>query len=207
VFDPKIAAKLMKCGITMLDSPVDMYAIAYFYLGLDPNSHRPEDVAAAERALTAVRPYVRYYHSSRYVSDLATGEVCISIGWSGAVQQARIAGAQFENPVHVEYVIPKEGAPVWFDMVAIPADAPNVDNAYAFLDYLLEPKVIADITNTVGQANGNAASLPFVRPELRDDPNVYPSPEVFERLTIDKAWEPALLSDIGRRWMRMQTGQ
>jgi putrescine transport system substrate-binding protein len=207
VFDPKIAAKLMKCGITMLDSPVDMYAIAYFYLGLDPNSHRPEDVAAAERALTAVRPYVRYYHSSRYVSDLATGEVCISIGWSGAVQQARIAGAQFEKQVHVEYVIPKEGAPVWFDMVAIPADAQNVDNAYAFLDYLLEPKVIADITNTVGQANGNAASLPFVKPELRDDPNVYPSPEVFKRLTIDKAWEPALLSDIGRRWMRMQTGQ
>lgn len=206
VFDPKIAAKLMKCGITMLDSPVDMYAIAYLYLGLDPNSHRPEDVAAAERALTAVRPYIRYYHSSRYVSDLATGEVCVSIGWSGAVQQARFAGAQFENPVRVEYVIPKEGAPVWFDMVAIPADAPNVDNAYAFLDYLLEPKVMADITNTVGQANGNAASLPFVKPELRDDPGVYPPPEVFKRLTIDKAWEPALISDIGRRWIRMQTG-
>lgn len=206
VFDPRNAARLMKCGITMLDSPVDMYAIAYIYLGLDPNSHRPEDVAAAERALTAVRPYIRYYNSSRYVSDLATGEVCVSIGWSGAIQQARVAGAQLENPVHVEYVIPKEGAPVWFDMVAIPADAPNVDHAYAFLDYLLEPKVIADITNTVGQANGNAASLPFVKPELRDNPSVYPSPEVFERLTIDKAWEPALISDISRRWIRMQTG-
>jgi spermidine/putrescine-binding protein len=92
-------------------------------------------------------------------------------------------------------------------MVAIPADAPNVDNAYAFLDYLLEPKVIADISNTVGQANGNAASLPFVKPELLNDPSVYPSPEVFKRLTIDKAWEPALISDISRRWIRMQTGQ
>jgi putrescine transport system substrate-binding protein len=207
VFDPAIASKLMKCGITMLDSAVDMYSIAYIYLGLDANSHRPEDVAAAERALRAVRPYIRYYNSSRYVADLATGEVCISIGWSGAVQQARVVGAQLEYPVQVEYVIPKEGAPVWFDMVAIPVDAPNVDNAYAFLDYLLEPKVMADITNTVGQANGNAASLPFVKQDLRDNPSVYPSPEVFKRLTIDKAWEPALLSDIGRRWIRMQVGE
>ena len=207
VFDPALASKLRKCGITMLDSAVDMYQVALVYLGRDPNSQRPEDIAAAERALTAVRPYIRYYHSSRYVSDLATGEVCISIGWSGAIQQARAAGAQLESPVHVEYVIPKEGAPVWFDMVAIPRDAPNVDAAYAFLDYLLEPKVIADITNTVGQANGNAASLPFVKQDLRDNPSVYPSPEVFKRLTIDKAWEPALLSDIGRRWIRMQVGQ
>ncbi|MDH5177399.1 MAG: polyamine ABC transporter substrate-binding protein [Gammaproteobacteria bacterium] len=207
VFDPALASQLRKCGITMLDSAVDMYQVALVYLGRDPNSQRPEDIAAAERALTAVRPYIRYYHSSRYVSDLATGEVCISIGWSGAIQQARAAGAQLESPVHVEYVIPKEGAPVWFDMVAIPADAPNVDAAYAFLDYLLEPKVIADITNTVGQANGNAASLPFVKQDLRDNPSVYPSPEVFKRLTIDKAWEPALLSDIGRRWIRMQVGE
>jgi putrescine transport system substrate-binding protein len=207
VFDPAIASKLRKCGITMLDSAVDMYQVALVYLGRDPNSQRPEDIAAAERALTAVRPYIRYYHSSRYVSDLATGEVCISIGWSGAIQQARAAGAQLESPVHVEYVIPKEGAPVWFDMVAIPRDAPNVDAAYAFLDYLLEPKVIADITNTVGQANGNAASLPLVKAELRDDPSTYPPPEVFKRLTIDKAWDAERLSDIGRRWIRMQTGQ
>lgn len=207
VFDPANAAKLAQCGITMLDSAVDMFAIAFVSLGLDANSHRPEDVIAAEKALTAVRPYVRYYHSSRYVDDLASGEVCVSIGWSGAVQQARSRGAQAENPVQVVYVIPKEGAPVWFDMVAIPTDAPNVDNAYAFLDYLLEPKVIADITNTVGQANGNSAALAFVSDALRNDPSVYPPPEVFQRLTIDKAWQPELLRDIGRRWTRIQTGQ
>lgn len=207
VFDPAIAAKLMKCGITMLDSAVDMYQVALVYLGRDPNGQRPEDIAAAERALTAVRPYIRYYNSSRYVQDLATGEVCVSIGWSGAIQQARMRGAEAQSPVRVEYVIPKEGAPVWFDMVAIPKDAPNVDNAYAFLDYLLEPKTIADITNTVGQANGNAASLPYVKPELRDNPSIYPPPEVFKRLTIDKAWDGEVLRDINRRWIRMQTGQ
>jgi putrescine transport system substrate-binding protein len=207
VFDPAIASKLAQCGITMLDSPVDMFAIAYIYLGLDANSHRPEDVAAAEKALAAVRSYVRYYHSSRHVEDLASGEVCISIGWSGSIQQARARGAQAETPVEVAYVIPKEGAPVWFDMVAIPVDAPNKENAYAFLDYLMEPKVIADITNAVGQANGNAASLPFVAEPLRTDPSIYPTPAVFERLTIDKAWQPDLLRDIGRRWTRIQTGQ
>ena len=207
VFDPANAAKLAQCGITMLDSAVDMFSIAFVSLGLDANSHRPEDVIAAEKALAAVRPYVRYYHSSRYVEDLASGEVCVSIGWSGAVQQARARGAQAEHPVQVVYVIPKEGAPVWFDMVAIPTDAPNVDNAYAFLDYLLEPKVIADITNTVGQANGNAAALGLVSDVLRNDPSVYPPPEVFQRLTIDKAWQPEILRDIGRRWTRIQTGQ
>jgi putrescine transport system substrate-binding protein len=207
VFDPANAAKLAQCGITMLDSAVDMFSVAYVSLGLDANSHRPEDVIAAEKALAAVRPYVRYYHSSRYVDDLASGEVCVSIGWSGAVQQARARGAQAEKPVEVVYVIPKEGAPVWFDMVAIPTDAPNAANAYAFLDYLLEPKVIADVTNTVGQANGNAAALAFVSDSLRNDPSVYPPPEVFARLTIDKAWQPDLLRDIGRRWTRIQTGQ
>lgn len=207
VFDPQNAAKLAQCGITMLDSAVDMFQMAFIYLGRDPNGYGPEDMDAAEKMLTAVRPYVRYFHSSRYVGDLASGEVCVSIGWSGAVQQARFQGAAAESPVTVAYVIPTEGAPVWFDMVAIPADAPNADNAYAFVDYLLEPEVIAKITNTVGQANGNSASLPFVKAELRDDPSVYPPDDVFQRLTIDKAASPAVIRDLARRWTRIQTGQ
>jgi putrescine transport system substrate-binding protein len=109
--------------------------------------------------------------------------------------------------VNVTYVIPKEGAPVWFDMIAIPADAPNPGNAHAFIDYLLEPEVIAKITNTVGQANGNQASLPFVNAALREDPSVYPSDEVFGRLAIDKAASPEVIRDLTRRWTRIQTGQ
>ena len=185
VFDPAIASKLAQCGITMLDAPNDMFTVAFYYLGLDPNSQRPEDWAAAEAVLKKAAPYVRYYHSSQYVSDLASGEVCVSIGWSGAMQQARSRGAQAETPVEVVYVIPKEGAMIWFDMMAIPTDAPHPENAYAFLDYLMEPKVIADITNAVGQANGNAAALPFVAETLRNDPSIYPTNEVFKRLHPD----------------------
>jgi putrescine transport system substrate-binding protein len=207
VFDPAIASKLAACGITMLDSPADMFQVAFIYLGLDPNSQRPEDIAAAEKLLAQARPHVRYFHSSKYVGDLASGEVCVSIGWSGAVQQARSRGAEAETPVEVVYVIPREGAPVWFDMVAIPIDAPHPENAHAFLDYLMEPEVIADITNAVGQANGNVASLPHVAQALRDDPTVYPTDEVFARLTVDKAFSAEMLRTIGRAWTRIQAGQ
>ena len=207
VFDPAIASKLAQCGITMLDAPNDMFTVAFNYLGLDPNSQRPQDWAAAEAALKKAAPYVRYYHSSRYVSDLASGEVCVSIGWSGALQQARSRGAQAETPVKVVYVIPKEGAMIWFDMMAIPTDAPHPENAYAFLDYLMEPKVIADISNTVGQANGNVAALPYVAETLRNDPSVYPTSEVFERLNPDKPWPPEMLRELARAWTRIQTGE
>ena len=206
VFDPAVAAKLAGCGITMLDSPSDMFQAAFVYLGLDANSERPEDIAAAEALLARARPYVRYFHSSKYVQDLASGEVCVSIGWSGAVQQARSRGAEAETPVEVVYVIPREGASVWFDMVAIPVDAPHPQNAHAFIDYLMEPEVIAAITNTVGQPNGNAASLPFVTQALRDDPTVYPTDADFARLTVDKAFSPEMLRTIGRAWARIQAG-
>jgi len=205
VFDPAIASKLAKCGITLLDAPNDMFTVAFHYLGLDGNSQRPEDWAAAEAVLKKAAPYVRYYHSSQYVSDLASGEVCVSIGWSGALQQARSRGAQAETPVEVVYVIPKEGAMIWFDMLAIPTDAPHPENAYAFLDYLMEPKVIADISNVVGQANGNAAALPFVAETLRNDPSIYPTNEVFKRLHPDKPWPPEMNREIARAWTRIKT--
>jgi len=206
VFDPAIASKLAQCGLTMLDAPGDMFAVAFVSLGLDLNSQRPEDLAAAEAVLKKAAPYVRYYHSSQYVSDLASGEVCVSIGWSGAIQQARSRGAQADPPVEVVYVIPKEGAMIWFDMMSIPVDAPHPENAYAFLDYLMEPKVIADISNVVGQANGNAAALPFVAATLRNDPAVYPTDEVFKRLYPDKPWSPQMTREVARAWARIKTG-
>jgi putrescine transport system substrate-binding protein len=207
VFDPAIASKLARCGITMLDAPNDMFTVAFYYLGLDPNSQRQEDWAAAEAALMKAAPYVRYYHSSQYVSDLASGEVCVSIGWSGAIQQARSRGAQAETPVQVNYVIPKEGAMIWFDTMVIPVDAPHPENAYAFLDYLMEPKVIADITNVVGEANGNAASMPYVAAALQNDPSIYPTAEVFKRLQVDKPWPPAMTRRFARAWTRIKTGE
>jgi putrescine transport system substrate-binding protein len=126
IFDPAMAAKLAECGITWLDAPADMFQLAFIYLGLDANSHRPEDLAAAEALLTRVRPYVRHFHSSQYLNDLASGEVCLSVGWSGGIEQARQRGAQAAAPVEVTHVIPKEGAPLWCDMVA---SLPFIDEA------------------------------------------------------------------------------
>jgi putrescine transport system substrate-binding protein len=207
VFDPAVAAKLAQCGITWLDAPADVFQLALIYLGLDANSHRPEDVAAAETLLTRVRPYVRYFHSSQYLNDLANGEVCVSIGWSGGIEQARTRGAQGATPVEVVYVIPKEGAPLWTDLIEIPVDAPHPENAHRFIDYLLEPEVIAEVTNTVGQANGNAASLPHVAEAIRNDPAIYPSTEVYGRLTIDRTWSQKLTRDVNRAWTRIKSGQ
>lgn len=207
VFDPAVAARLAQCGITWLDSPADVFQLAYIYLGLDANSHRAEDVAAAEALLARVRPYVRYFHSSQYLNDLASGEVCVSIGWSGGIEQARSRGAQGETPVDVVYVIPKEGAPLWTDLMEIPVDAPHPENAHRFIDYLLEPEVIAAISNTVGQANGNAASLPHVAEAIRNDPAIYPTDEVYGRLTLDRVWSPELTRDVNRAWTRIKTGQ
>jgi len=207
VFDPAVAAKLAQCGITWLDAPADVFQLAFIYLGLDANSHRPEDVAAAEALLARVRPYVRYFHSSQYLNDLASGEVCVSIGWSGGIEQASSRGAQAETPVDVVYVIPKEGAPLWTDLLEIPVDAPHPENAHRFIDYLLEPEVIAAISNTVGQANGNAASLPHVAEAIRNDPAIYPTEEVYARLTIDQVWSPEMTRDVNRAWTRIKSGQ
>jgi putrescine transport system substrate-binding protein len=206
IFDPTTASRLAQCGITWLDAPPDMFSLALIYLQRDPNSEKPEDVAAAEALLTRARPYVRYFHSSQHVNDLASGEVCVSVGWSGGIQQARVRGAEAATPVDVVYVIPKEGAPLWCDMAAIPIDAPHPANAYAFLNYLMEPRVIAEITNTVGQASGNAAATQYVDAAIRDDPSIYMGDEVMERLTIDRALSDEHVRTLWRAWNRIRTG-
>lgn len=207
VFDPAIAAKLAQCGITFLDSPADMFQMAFIYLGLDPNSDRPEDLAAAEALLKRVRPYVRYFHSSQYLNDLASGEVCVSVGWSNGLQQGKALGAQAKPPVEVRCVIPKEGAPLWVDMAMITVDAPHPEIAHQFIDYLMEPKVIAAITNATGQANANAASLPYVDESIRGDPTIYPRPEVYERLTLDRAWSASVTREVHRAWTRIKMAE
>lgn len=207
IFDPKNAAKLARCGITMLDSPTDVYGSVAIYMGIDPNSEKPEDLAAVEQTLTRVRPYLKYFHSSSYINDLAAGEICVALGWSGDVLQARDRGAAATRPVKIAYVIPKEGAINYFDMMAIPADAPHPDNAHAFLNFLMEPEVIAKISNKVRFANGNAKALPLINEAMRNDPNVYPSADVRARLHPDLAESPAFSRDLNRAWTRIRTGQ
>jgi putrescine transport system substrate-binding protein len=207
ILDPANAAKLAKCGITMLDAPTDVYGSVAIYLGFDPNSEKAEDLKAFEDALAKVRPHIRYFHSSQYINDLASGEICVALGWSGDMLQARDRGAAAAKPVTVKYAIPKEGAINYFDMLAIPADAPHPDNAHAFLDYLMEPEVIAKVTNKVRFANGNSASLPFVDESIRNDPNIYPSAEVRARLHPDLVESQAFSRDLNRAWTRIRSGQ
>ncbi len=207
VFEPENAAKLAKCGITMLDSATDVFESALIYLGRDPNSETADDLAAAEALLTKVRPYVRYFHASQYINDLATGEVCISLGWSGDMVQARDRAAEAESPVDIAYVIPKQGAMIWFDMLAIPGDAPHPGNAHAFLNYLMEPEVIAGVSNYVAFANGNAAALPLVDEEIRNDPSIYPTAEVMQKLHPDIVESQEFSRNLNRAWTRVRTGQ
>jgi putrescine transport system substrate-binding protein len=207
ILEPANAARLAKCGITMLDSPTDVYGSVAIYKGLDPNSERPEDLKVVEEALMAVRRYVRYFHSSSYINDLASGEICVALGWSGDMLQARDRGAAAAKPVTVRYAIPKEGAINYFDMLAIPADAPHPGNAHAYLDFLMEPDVIAKVTNKTHFANGNAASLPYVEESIKNDPGIYPDAEVRARLHPDLVESQQFSRDLNRAWTRIRSGQ
>jgi putrescine transport system substrate-binding protein len=207
LLDPAVASKLAKCGIAVLDAPTDVFASVAIYEGLDPNSEKPEDLAAVEAALMKVRPYIRYFHSSQYINDLASGEICLALGWNGDVLQARDRGAAAAKPVTVRYVIPKEGAINYFDMMGIPADAPHPGNAHAFLNYLMDPQVIAKVTNKVRFANANAAALPYVTDDIKNDPGIYPDAATRERLHPDLAESQQFSRELNRSWTRVRSGE
>ena len=207
IFDPENAKKLQACGLTLLDAPGEVIDSALIFLGRDPNSEAPEDLAAAEELLMKIRPFVRYLHSSQYINDLANGEICVALGWSGDILQAQARGAEAAKPVEVAYAIPKEGAIMWFDMLAIPADAPHPNNAHEFINHLMEPAVIAAVSDYVAYANANAGSFELIDEAVRTDPSVYPTPEVKAKLYphLAESQEYSRLSN--RAWTRFRTGQ
>jgi putrescine transport system substrate-binding protein len=207
VFEPATAKKLQSCGISFLDSASEMATMMLAYLGKDPNSQSEEDLKAVEEKFMAVRPYVRYIHSSQYINDLANGEICAAVGYSGDVLQARDRAAEAKNNIEVAYAVPKEGTIIWFDMLAIPADAQHPNNAHLFIDYLMRPEVIAAVSNAVNYANGNAASLPYVSEDVKNDPGVYPPPEVKAKLFPDLAETEEYTRLLTRMWTRFKTGQ
>lgn len=207
IFDPANAAKLADCGISLLNESNDVLQTALNYLGLDPMSQREADLEKAAELLMAVRPFVRYFHSSQYISDLANGETCVAMGWSGDVLQAQSRAIEAGNGVDVAYSIPKEGALIWFDMMAIPADAPNPDAAHAFINFVLEPEIMAGITNYVYYPNAVAASKPLVNPEILEDPTIYPPPEVQEKLFASAIRDPRIERTVTRLWTRVTTGR
>jgi putrescine transport system substrate-binding protein len=207
VFDPAVASKIAKCGISVLDSPAEMMRAVLNYLGKDPNSQKPEDVQAAEATLLKIRPYIRNINSSEYIEALANGDLCVAVGYNGDVLQARDRARDANKGIDIKYVVPKEGSILWFDMLAIPKDAPHPEAAYAYLNYIMEPKVIADISNFKRYANANLASQPYVLDSVKDDPAIYPPPQLREKLAVQLADSPEQTRVITRMWEKFKTGQ
>ena len=206
-FNPEKLAKLADCGVYVLDSPSDIYPTTFKYLGIDPETTSADDFAKAEEALSKVRPYIRKFHSSEYINALANGDICLAIGWSGDVFQARDRATEADQGVVVDYVIPSEGAEMWFDQMAIPADAKNVAEAHEFLNYLMTPEVIAKATNYVYFANGNKASQAFVEKEILEDPAIYPDDAMLAKLFTISPYDPKTQRIVTRSWTRIVTGQ
>ncbi len=206
VFDPKYMKKLAECGVHFLDAPTEMIPAALNYIGEDPDSHDPAVIRKAEPVLMAVRPYVRKFHSSEYINALANGDICVAIGWSGDVLQARDRADEADNGVHIAYSIPKEGAVMWFDQMAIPADAPNPEGAHAFINFMLDPKIAAENTNYVWYANGVEESKKYIDPEILDDTAVYPDEATLKKLYVTTPYDLKTQRLVTRIWTRIKTG-
>ncbi|WP_110456039.1 polyamine ABC transporter substrate-binding protein [Shewanella algidipiscicola] len=206
IFDPQYAQKIASCGLSMMDSADEMMSQALSYLGRDPNSTDPDDYQAAGEAIERVRPYVTYFHSSRYITDLANGDTCVAFGFSGDVFQAAARAEEAGNGQEVEYAIAKEGAYLWFDMLAIPADAENKHNAHLFINYLLRPDVIAEISNYVAYANPNDPAQALVDEAIRNNPGIYPSDAVLKNLYIREVRPLRVQRAMTRAWTKAKSG-
>jgi putrescine transport system substrate-binding protein len=207
IFDPAVAAKLAPCGISLLDTPQEVFPAALAYLGLDPKSQDLGDLDKALAALEKIRPYIRKFHSSQYINDLANGDLCVAFGYSGDVVQARDRAREAGNEVHIGFRVPKEGAQMAVDMLGVPADAPHPENALRFIDYLLRPAVIAEVTESVAYPNPNVPATMLVKPELRNDPAVYPPEELRRRLYVDLPASPDYERARTRAWTRLKSGR
>jgi putrescine transport system substrate-binding protein len=206
ILDPAIVAKFKGCGVSVLEDPTDMVATVLLWLGKDPNSEAAADLALAETKLAAIRPYIRTITSSTYTDDLANGEICLAVGYSGDILQARDRAVEAGRKSDIQYSIPREGAILWFDTLAIPADAKHPRNAQAFIDYLLRPEVTAANSNFIHYANANQAATALLDSDLRDDPGIYPPPEVKAKLRPNLSKSAEFTRELNRAWTRFTTG-
>lgn len=207
VFKPENLAKLKDCGVTFLDTPSELIPIALNYLGEDPNSQDPAVIDKAAALLKTIRPHITNFHSSQYIDSMAKGSTCLVVGWSGDVIQARDRAEEAKNGVNIGYSIPKEGAPMWFDMLAIPKDAKHVDSAHAFIDHLLDPQVAANNSNFVSYPNANMKSTALIDKEITGDPTIYPPPEVAAKLFTYAIIPPEVDRQYTRIWTQLKTGR
>ncbi|MCU1729379.1 polyamine ABC transporter substrate-binding protein [Pseudomonas sp. 7P_10.2_Bac1] len=207
IFKPENMEKLSKCGVAILDNGPEILPAALNYLGLPPHSKNPDDYKKAEDLLMKVRPYISYFHSSKYTSDLANGNICVAVGFSGDILQAETRAKEAKNGIDIGYSIPKEGAAIWFDMVAMPADAPDEKAAYSFMNYLLRPDVMAGITNYVHYANGNQQADALVGPDIKADTKVYPTPAMMGKLFALEAMPLKIDRIRTRLWTKIKAGE
>jgi putrescine transport system substrate-binding protein len=206
-WDPKVISKFQKCGVSILDAPSEVVGTVLIYLGKDANSEKPEDLKAAEKVLMAVRPYIRTINSSAYIENLANGEICLALGWSGDVLQAKSRAEEAKKPFTIKYNIPKEGAVMFFDNMAIPGDAAHVKNAHLFIDYMLRAEVAAKNSNFISYANSNAASWPLVNADIKNNPGIFPTAEMMPKLVPDLPESAEFTRTLTRTWTRFRTGK
>jgi putrescine transport system substrate-binding protein len=207
IFDPEVAGKFADCGIHVIDASDELIPATLNYIGEDPNSKDREVLAKAEPVLMAIRPAVQKFHNSEYINALSNGDICIAVGFSGDIFQARDRAEEAGNGVKIKYVIPKEGAQIWFDQLGIPKDAPHPDNAHIFLNYIMRPDVIAKASNYVYYANGNEAAKALLEEDIIGDPAIYPSAETMERLYVVTPYDPKTQRFVTRLWTRIKTGR
>ncbi|WP_095186924.1 polyamine ABC transporter substrate-binding protein [Pseudomonas sp. Irchel 3E19] len=206
LFEPENIKKLQSCGVAFLDSADEMMPTVLNYLGLNANSTNPEDYAKATDKLLAVRPYVTYFHSSKYIGDLANGDICVAIGFSGDIFQAKNRAAEAKKGVNIAYTVPKEGGALWFDMLAIPKDSSNVKQAHAFINYLLKPEVIAQVSDYVGYANPNPGADKLMEQSIRTDASVYPPQAVIDKAYVSIELPPNIQRLMTRSWTKVKSG-
>ena len=206
VFKPENMEKLASCGVHFLDAPAEMIPAALNYLGEDPDSHDPEVIAKAEGVFAPVRPYIQKFHSSEYINALANGDICVAVGWSGDILQARDRAAEADNGVEIAYFAPKEGAQMWFDQMAIPVDAPNPDAAHTFLNFIMDAQNMAAASNYVYYANGNLASQDHLAEDVIGDPAIYPSAEALDNTFTTTPYPPRVQRDVKRLWTKVKSG-
>lgn len=206
VFDPEIVSRFADCGVSLLDDPTSVIPFAMLYLGHPASSVEPEHLADAEKLLNSIRPYIKYFSSTKMLLDLPSKEVCIAMSWSGDYSVASSRAAEAGVDINLAYSVPMEGGVEWYDVFYIPSDAPHPDNAHLFLDFLLRPEVIARTTNFVGYANANLKATPLVDPSIANDPAIYPDAEIQARLFASEVLPPKLERRRSRSWTKIKSG-
>lgn len=205
LFKPEYASKLKDCGIAVLDSPQEVVAIALNYLGRPPYAGSAEDLKAVQGLLAELQPNLRYLGQSRQINDLAKGEICLALTYTGDAGMAAARAVEAKQPFEVVYRIPKEGTLIWFDTMAIPVDAPHPEAARAFIDYMLKPDSIAELTNALFFANANRAATPLLDEAVRNDPDVYPPEAVRAKLFAEQLLPLREQRERTRLWSRFRT--